>query len=578
MGMMTTATPARRRLPIMQGLLPFDRKTLGKQMLAGITLAALAIPEVMGYTSIAGMPVITGLYTILLPVVVFAVLGSSRHLVVGADSASAAIMAAGLAGMATIASPQYVALASLIALVTAGFLLLARVLRLGFLADFLSRTVLIGFLTGVGIQVACGQVSGMFGIPEGAGITINDHTFDNTIAKLFSTLGNLDETSMTTLAVSVSVIVVILGFKYVTKVIPGALVAVVGSIILSWAFDLESHGVAILGTVPSGLPSFSLPDVAWSDIPSVLGVSASIFIVVLAQSAATSRAYAAKYDDAFSEDVDLIGLSGANVAAGLTGTFVVNGSPTKTQMIDGAGGTSQVAQLTTGAVVVIVLLFLTVPLQYLPSAVLASVVFIIGIELVDMVGMRRVLAARMDEFVVATVTALAVVFLGVEQAIILAIVLSIIDHLRRSYRPPTAVLVESGGHLRTTAVDVDVRSLPGLVVYRFAGSLYYANANHFLEDVATFVKGAADTELVWFCMEGAAMPDVDYTGGEALRQANGQLTEVGAKLVMSDLLPGTRASLVQYGIIDLIGEDAVFDTMADLIQAFEQLEPTPPVA
>ena len=576
MGPMTTAPPA-HRLPLMQGLLPFDRATLGTQIVAGITLAALAIPEVMGYTSIAGMPVVTGLYTILLPVIVFAVLGSSRHLVVGADSASAAIMAAGLAGMATIASSQYVALASLVALITGAFLLLARLLRLGFLADFLSRTVLIGFLTGVGIQVACGQVGEMFGIPEGDGITINGYTFDNTIAKLFSTLGNLDETSMTTLAVSVAVIVIILGFKYVTRVIPGALVAVIGSIIVSWAFDLESHGVAILGTVPSGLPTFGLPDVTWSDIPPLLGVSASILIVVLAQSAATSWAYAAKYDDAFSEDVDLVGLSGASVAAGLTGTFVVNGSPTKTQMVDGAGGTSQIAQLTTGAVVAIVLLFLTVPLQYLPTAVLASVVFIIGIELVDMAGMRKVLAARVDEFVVATVTALAVVFVGVEQAIILAIALSVVDHMRRSYRPPTAVLVESDGHVHTEAVDVDVRSLPGLVVYRFAGSLYYANANHFLEDVATIVRGAADSDLVWFCVEGAAMPDVDYTGGETLRQAHGQLAEVGAKLVLSDLLPATRASLERYGIIDLIGEGAVFDTMADVTRAYAQLRPTPPV-
>ena len=560
----------------MQGLLPFDRSTLAKQVIAGITLAALAIPEVMGYTAIAGMPVITGLYTILLPVVVFAVLGSSRHLVVGADSASAAIMAAGLAGMATVASPQYVALAGLIALVTATFLLLARILRLGFLADFLSRTVLIGFLTGVGIQVAAGQVDGIFGIPKGDGITINGYTFDNTIAVLISTLGNLGETSVTTLAVSLAVIAVILGFKYITKAIPGALVAVIGSIIVSWAFDLESHGVAILGTVPSGLPSFGLPDVSWSDIVSVLGVSASIFIVVLAQSAATSRAYAAKYDDAFSEDVDLVGLSGANFAAGLTGTFVVNGSPTKTQMVDGAGGTSQIAQLTTGLVVVIVLLFLTVPLQYLPSAVLASVVLIIGIELVDIAGMRRIRAVRLDEFVVAAVTALTVVVVGVEQAIILAIVLSIIGHLRRSYHPPTAVLIESDGHVRAEAVAADARSAPGLVVYRFAGPLYYANANHFLEDVTTFVKGAGDSSLAWFCLEGAAIPDVDYSGGETLRQVHDQLAEVGARLVFADLLPDVRSSLERYGILDVVGDDAVFDHLSDVLEAHAHSADAPP--
>ncbi len=438
--------------------------------------------------------------------------------------------------------------------------------------------MLIGFLTGVGIQVAAGQVAGIFGIPKGDGITINGYTFTNTIAVLFSTLGNLGETSMTTLAVSATVIAIILGFKYITKVIPGALVAVVGSIIVSWAFDLQSHGVAVLGTVPSGLPSFGLPNVSWSDIASVLGVSASIFIVVLAQSAATSRAYAAKYDDAFSENVDLIGLSGANIAAGLSGTFVVNGSPTKTQMVDGAGGTSQIAQLTTGVVVLIVLLFLTVPLQYLPSAVLASVVFIIGIELVDVAGMRKVLTARLDEFVVAAVTALAVVFVGVEQAIVLAIVLSIISHLRRSYQPATAVIVDLGGQVHAEPISAATRSTPGLVVYRFAGSLYYANANHFLEDVATFVKGAADTELAWFCLEAAAIPDVDYSGGETLRQVHDQLTEVGAKLVIAELLPEARSALEKYGILDLVGTDAVFGSAAEVLEAYaaSQANPSPP--
>ena len=299
-----TDTPAakHRSFPIFQGLLPLDRSRIPVEVLAGVTLAALAIPEVMGYTSIAGMPVITGLYTILLPVLVFAVFGSSRHLVVGADSATAAVMAAGLAGLAATGSSQYVALAGLLALMAAVLLLLARLIGLGFLADFLSRTVLIGFLTGVGVQVACGQVGGMLGIPSGKGVTIGSHLFDNTVGKLISTLQNIDQISWTTVAVSAGVMATILGMKFITGKIPGALLAVIGSIIISWHWNLASHGVATLGVVPGGLPKIAIPDVTWSDIPALAGTAASIFVLILAQSAATSRAYAAKYNDAFDEN------------------------------------------------------------------------------------------------------------------------------------------------------------------------------------------------------------------------------------------------------------------------------------
>src|SRR3954447_3738354 len=196
------ADTTRSRLPVLEGVLPIDKKAVPVDLIAGVTLAALAIPEVMGYTSIAGMPVITGLYTILLPLFAFAIFGSSRHLVVGADSATAAVMAAGLAGLAAAQTTQYVALAGLMALMAGAFLIVARLVKLGFLADFLSRTVLIGFLTGVGIQVACGQVGGMLGLPSGSGVTIGGHTFDDTIGKLLSTLKNIDDISWTTVAVS----------------------------------------------------------------------------------------------------------------------------------------------------------------------------------------------------------------------------------------------------------------------------------------------------------------------------------------------------------------------------------------
>ena len=281
----------------------------------------------MGYTKIAGMPVITGLYTILIPLALFALFGSSRHLVVGADSATAAIMAAGLAGLAATGSPEYVAYAGILALMAAALLILARLIKLGFLADFLSRTVLIGFLTGVGIQVAIGQISGMLGIPGGGA---------GPIQQLITDFQQLPQTNIYTLAVSIGVIATILICKRINKRIPGGLIAVIGAILISYFFNLSAYGVALLGPVPSGLPTLGFPTGETMNpaiFGQLLGVAISMFIVILAQSAATSRAYATRYNDKFSENVDLVGLGLANIGAGLSGTFVCNGSPTKTQML-----------------------------------------------------------------------------------------------------------------------------------------------------------------------------------------------------------------------------------------------------
>ncbi|MGB8382968.1 MAG: SulP family inorganic anion transporter, partial [Dermatophilaceae bacterium] len=284
---------------VLQGIRPYDRRWLSQDIVAGITLAALAIPEVMGYTKIAGMPVITGLYTILIPIVAFAVFGSSRHLVVGADSATAVIMYAGIAALGVAglqpASPQWVALAGLSALLTGALLWVARAARLGFLADFLSRTVLVGFLTGVGVQVAIGQVGGMLGIP---GQTSELAFFSGDLVKFLKTLGHVGEASWQSTLVSLCVLAVLVVFERWIKAVPGGLVAVVGSIIASWAFTFQSHNISILGPVPSGLPSVGMPSgVTWNDAAGLLPVAVSMLLVILAQSAATSRVYAVRYNE-----------------------------------------------------------------------------------------------------------------------------------------------------------------------------------------------------------------------------------------------------------------------------------------
>ncbi len=553
-------------LAVLRGVLPVAPSRLGPDALAGVTLAALAIPEVLGYAKIAGMPVVTGLYTMLVPLAVFAVLGSSRHLVVGADSATAAILAAGLAGAATPGSPRYVQLAGTAALLAGGLLLLARLIRLGFLANFLSRTVLVGFLTGVGIQVATGQLPEMLGVPATGG---------GTVAKLVNTVRAATHVNLATVVVSVAVIVVVVGMRLSMPRVPGALVAVVGAIVVSRFVHLNHDGVSVLGTVPQGLPRLAAPDFAVPDLRMLLPTAVSMFVVILAQSAATSRAYASKYEEAVDEDADLVGLSGANVAAAFTGTFVVNGSPTKTQIVDSAGGRSQLSPLTAGVVVLLVLLFLTGPLAYLPLAALATVVFLIGIELIDVVGMRRIYAVRRGEFVVASLTAAAVVFVGVEQGIVLAIVASIIDHLRHSYEPRSSVLVKSAvGHWQSRPVVPGQRTIKGLVVYRFGTSLYFANASRLAADLATLTSQGDPPS--WLCLDGAAIGDVDYTAAAVLKLAQQQLRGRGIHLVLSNIIEPVRHQLDRYGISADLGTDAYFDTAGAALDAFHAQHRPPP--
>jgi SulP family sulfate permease len=547
-------------LPLFGGLRPIDPARIPLDMIAGATLAALAIPEVMGYTSIAGMPVVTGLYTILVPMVAFAILGSSRHLVVGADSATAAILAAGLAGLATQGSAQYVALAATLALMAAAFLFLARVLRLGFLANFLSRTVLIGFLTGVGIQVAIGQVPGMLGLAkDGSG----------PVEQLANVVRNLGSISLATTLVSVTVLAIIVGLDRFDRRIPGALIAVVGAIVLSWLADLAARGVSTLGPVPGGLPAFGIPQgITASEVSALLPTAFSIFIVILAQSAATSRAYAMRYKDSFDENVDLVGLGAANIAAGLSGTFVVNGSPTKTEMVDSAGGRSQLAQLTAAAIVLVVLLFLTEPLSYMPDAVLAAVVFLIGIRLIDVSGMTDIYRLRRTEFAVAAIAAAVVVVVGVEQGILLAMVLSIVEHISHSYRPSDR-LVTTGpdGTRRLQPLESRAQMLPGLAVYRFGSGVYYANAARFTEEIMALAS-EADPALRWLGLTGSAIADIDYSAADSMRQVHAELAAQGVTLVLCDMTDDVRAELDAYGLTDLIGAERIFEDVAALAEAY----------
>jgi len=548
-------------VPLLQGLLPIDMARLGPDVIAGITLAALGIPEVMGYTKIIGTPIITGLYTLFLPVLLFAIFGSSRHLVVSADSATAAMVAAALVGLSlTPNTPRYVELTSLIAIVAGAILLLARILRLGFLADFLSRTVLVGFLSGVGVQVAGGELHDILGIEKGG------HGF---FRQLLFTLKHLPDTHLPTFYIAGSVLVIIVVFDLLAPRFPGALLAVIGMTVASGYLHWADHGIHVVGAVPSGLPHIGVPHFAYSDVMMVLPISFSCFIVILAQSAATSRAYALKYRDHFDQNVDLVGLSLANVAAGCSSTFVVNGSPTKTAMVDSAGGRSQVSHVTTSAVVLMVLLFLTRPLSFLPNAVLAAIVFLIGVKLIDARGLKQIQQTAPREFFLALVTAATVIVFGVEQGIILAVVLSLLQHVRHSYRPPTAVIVRETGD-RWDYGDVQPGRMvkPGLVMYWFGADLFYANVAFFTAEARKLVQDSPTT-VRWLAVDATAITDIDFSAGRGLAELQQDLAKSGVTLALIVHMVRHHGKLERMGLIDLIGFNRIFETRHECVAAFD---------
>lgn len=542
----------------------YDRAWIAPDVIAGVTLAAVAIPECMGYTSIAQTPVVTGLYTVIFPTLLFVLLGSSRLLVVGADSATAAILAAGLTTAAipgaTPGSSEWLAYTSFIALLCGGLLVLARIFKLGFIGDFLSASVLIGFLTGVGVQVFTGQIPDLLGIPKGSG---------DWFQQQWAWISNLSSISWSTFAFGLGTILIILGFKRFVPKVPGAIVAVVLSIGISSAINAQADGVAIVGSVQGGFPPIGLPQgISMSNIGICLSIAFSCFVLIIAQSAATSRSFAMKHGQKVDVNRDIIGLSGANFAAGLTGTFVVNGSPTKTQILDEEKGRTQLANLTMSVVVLLVVLFFTALLTDMPKAVLAGIVFLIGIDLIDVTGFKRIAARRKNEFVVALITAVTVCAVGVEQGIVLAIVLSILDLIRRQYKPADFVVgIDDKGQKVYQAATAGTQTEPGLIVFRYDAELFYANANRFVDDVEVLVENAPDP-VTWLVADATALTDVDYSAGIALSGLIDYLHSHGIRFALAGADQQVIDTLETYGLMSKIEPNDIHPSVSAAVDAY----------
>ena len=543
---------------LFKGFRPFRRDTAIRDVFAGVTLASMNIPQVLGYARIAGMPLVTGLYTVLLPLVAFAIFGSSRHLLVAADSATAVIFSSSLSHMATPGGEKYIALVGMVALLTAGLLFLAWIFRLGFLADFLSRTVLVGFLTGVGFQVGIAMLGDMFGV------SVKSH---NTLAQAWEILRLLPLSNHPTLALSALVTGSIsLGHRMAPR-FPLSLFAVIGTIAASAEFHFVEQGIAVIGPVPGGLPAIGLPNLTLRETLTLLPVAASCFVMIIAQSAATSRAFASRYHERVDGDADILGLSAANAVAAATGAFVVNGSPTQTAMADRAGARSQIAQLVFAGAVLLVLLFLTGPLQYLPRCVLASIVFTIAAGMVDVKGLLDIRRQSPGEFYLAIGTAAAVVTIGVEQGILLAIALSLFRHVRHSYKPHTIILApNSGGRWVPVPAAPGRETEPGLIVYRFNSDLFYANANRFTDEVRSLIEHAP-TPIRWFVIDAGPITDIDYSAAQSIRDLLDDLTHQQVHIIFARVSPYLRSDMDRHQITAVIGETRIFTTLHEALAA-----------
>jgi SulP family sulfate permease len=545
-------------VPVFGGLLPIRPRAALRDAWAGVTLASMNIPQVLGYTRIAGTPVVTGLYTVLLPLVAFATFGSSRHLVVAADSATAAIFASSLSTIAKPASAHYMALVGMVALLTSGLLVLARVFKLGFLADFLSRTALVGFLAGVGVQVASAMLGDMLGVSVAS---------RRTLAQLWQAAGGLPSLDPHELGLSLFVVAsILLGRRFAPR-FPIPLLLVVGTIAASAWLNLSQHGVSVIGPVEGGLPRLGLPIVTWGETLTLLPVAISCFVMIIAQSAATARSYAIKHAQRVDENADIIGLAAANAAAAVSGAFVVNGSPTQTAMADAAGARSQFAQVVFSAIVLVVLLFLTGPLQYLPRCVLASIVFTIAVGMVDVDGLRGIFQESRGEFLLAVTSAAAVVAVGVEQGILFAIGFSLVRHVRHSYRAHAMVLVpDASGRWEPTPAVPGQQTDPGLILYRYGADLFYANADHFADQVRELV-GKAPQPVRWFVVDAEAIVDLDLSAARTVRTLLEDLSRKEIRVFFGRVNQYLLSDMKRHGVAAAIGEGRIFASLHEALAA-----------
>lgn len=557
------------RKPVVQRLLPVSGEfpgygggTLRRDVLAGVTVAALALPAGMAYAELAGLSPAAGLYALLLPTVAYTLLGSSRQLIVGPEGSIAALVATAIIPLAGGDPARYASLASLLALLVAGIYLVARIIRLGWVADYFSRAVLVGYIHGVAVFLIIGQLEKLLGLDIDAA---------DPIPQLVEVGREVSGLHSTTLVVGIACLAPMLVLRWLAPRVPGPLVVVVLAIAASAFLDLEEKGVAVAGEIPPGLPGFDLPSFHPRDVWALLPAALGIFFVGFSDAILTARSFAGKHGQHVRANQELSAIGIANAAAGVTQTFAVGASSSRTAVNDQMGGRTQIAGLVGAGSIALVLLFLTEPMRYLPKATLGAVIVGAAVGLIEPDAWRTLARTHRFEVIIAATTMIGVVVIGVIGALGIAVALSIVDVVRRSATPHDAVLgwVERLGRYADVALHPSARVVPGVLVYRLDDGLFFANASYVRGRIHEAVEGAP-TPVRWLVFDAEALTRVDATGVAALEQTIDGLRAEGITFVVARLKGPMRALFDSAGLTGRIGEGNLYPTVRAAVDSFQR--------
>ncbi len=542
----------------------YERAWLRPDVVAGVTVAAYLVPQVMAYAQLAGLDPVVGLWTAILPAVVYALIGTSRHVSTGPESTTAVMVAVAVAPLAAGDPLRYTAMTATLALLVGAICLAGGVLRLGFLGDLLSHPILVGYMTGVAVIMVVSQLERVTGVP-----TTGD-TIPGQLATFVSQLGKIHGP---TLIVALGVMSFLVAARRWAPGMPGPLIAVIGATMIVAILRLDTSGVALAGTIPSGLPPVSIPAVSPVDLGLLAAAALGIAFVAFSDDILTARSFAARNGYQIDANAELRALGGANLAAGLTSGMPVSSSASRTAIVDMVGGRSQLAGIVAAMCVVLVLLLFGDLLARFPAAALGGLVVYAAWRLIDVVGFRRLARFRPSELALALAATGGVLVLDVLAGILVAVALSVVDLFARVARPRSAILGRAPGVAGLHDIEdyPDAATIPGLVVFRYDAPLCFANASDFKNRALEAVDSQPET-VEWLLLNAEAIVEIDLTAADALGELHDELERRGIVFALARVKQDLRAQLERIGLITHIGQDRLFATLPVALEAFERRE------
>jgi SulP family sulfate permease len=542
----------------------YRREWFFRDLLAGVSVCVLMIPSVIAYAELIGVPPQHGLYAALAPMVVYAFLGSSRQVIVGPDIAISLSIASTIAPLAAGDPAHAATLAAIVALFSGALLVLGARANLGAAADFLSKPVLVGYMTGAALILMASQLNKFFGV------SLKNNDFFPRLAELAS---KLHQANLPTLLLGIGLLGLLIGLRRAAPKVPSALLVCVVAIIVSGALGLKDKGVALVGSFPHGLPKLEIPIVTWREVHALLPAAIGIALLTYTEGILLARAFASKNGYEVSANQELNALGAADLVAGLFQGFSITGSQARTTVNDAAGGKSQVSSLVAAITLALFLLFLTPLIAPLPEVALAAVLIYAGFGLVEFRVMARIYRYYPSSAMVAGSTTLCVLAAGVVPGIVFGVALSLLGLINRISHPPDAVLSALPGHgYHDLGNMAQEQTVPGLIAYRFYGPLLFSNVNHFVDRARELVAHAGATPVKWFLIDAQAITDIDVTAVEALRTLDQELRRRGIAFKVAHANRPLRELLERTGLAAEIGQQSFFNSVHECIEAFEGQE------